>query len=99
MKIIKIYLDFPKSESSSLVGKELGLETYLKQVKNNIDYSVDKIILVFPNHKSMVSSSFIEGLFKNIEKEIGIVKTRELFEIQSKYQNIIKKFELEIFTD
>lgn len=66
-----IKLSFP-SDLTGLAGYRLGQQIFQDQVKDNISYN-DKITLVFPNNIKRIASSFIQGFFDDIIKNIGLL--------------------------
>jgi len=84
----RIQLKFADKSVSSIAGYEYGLLIYEEQVKSKIDFNADKIIIVFPEYKSVIASSFVEGFFDNIIKNIGLVGARNKIIIETPYQSI-----------
>ncbi|MBO5239148.1 MAG: hypothetical protein J6B50_10315 [Lachnospiraceae bacterium] len=65
----RIELKFDKSDTR-LAGFPYGKMIYDKQVKDNINYD-DKIMIVFPTQIEKIASSFVQGFFAEIVKNIG----------------------------
>ena len=62
---IKINLNF---DETNLTGEQYGFDTYVKQIKGKYN-CLQKVILFFPDNIKHISSSFIQGMFKEIEME------------------------------
>lgn len=82
----EIRLEFNKS-ITKLAGYDHGKDTYIKQIKNHIDYSTINI-LVFPENINQLASSFVEGLFEEIIEKIGLSNVEKIFQIKSDGGNI-----------
>lgn len=78
----RIILEFHKSDTR-LAGNPYGKEVFMAQVKNKIDYSQVNII-VFPNNIEKVASSFVQGFFEEIIRNIGYEKFDEVIKIEAK---------------
>lgn len=72
MKKNEVYLTFEDKTVPSLAGYDYGVAVFKEQVEKFIDYSADEIIICFPTDKSAVASSFVEGFFDEIKKNIGL---------------------------
>lgn len=55
-----------------LGGEQLGRMVYNEQVRNNIDFSDNKIVIVFPEHVQQLTSSFVQGFFYEIKNKLGL---------------------------
>lgn len=84
----RIELEFDDKSVSSIAGYKYGLSIYQEQVKSKIDFKADKIIIVFPEYKNVIASSFIEGFFDEIIKNIGLVGIRNKIVIETPHQSI-----------
>lgn len=84
----RIELIFEDTTVASLAGYDYGLSVYEEQVEPKVNYDADKIIIVFPECKKAIASSFVEGFFDHMIKNIGLVGIREKVEIVSDYQKI-----------
>lgn len=78
----RIILKFDKS-LTNLAGYDYGLEIYNEQIKGKIDVEKE-FLLEFPDQIRGVASSFVQGLFANIVKQIGLLATEERTQIISK---------------
>lgn len=87
----KVTLNFEDKTVPSLAGYEYGKKVFEDQVKEKIDYSADKIIIAFPNDKTAIASSFIEGFFDGIKEKIGLNAIKEKLIIESNSVKITKK--------
>ena len=74
-----INLEF-KKDITKLAGNPLGRKVYDEQVKDIIHFD-DKICIVFPKNIDRIASSFVQGFFKEIVDEIGIVGIFEKIEV------------------
>lgn len=83
---IKIILNFEKS-LMGLAGYQFGIKTYQEQVKNKIQFD-DEIVIVFPENIQRIASSFIQGFFEDVVKEIGISGIEERVSIISSKKNM-----------
>jgi len=66
-----IALQFDKSVTR-LAGNEFGKSIFEAQVKGRIDYS-QKTQIVFPEQIISIASSFVQGFFEEIVKNVGIL--------------------------
>lgn len=69
MIIIELKFD---STITSLAGNPYGRKVFLDQVKNKIDYS-EQCIIVFPAQIKRIASSFVQGFFKEIIENVGLL--------------------------
>lgn len=69
MKENVIKLEFDKT-IAGLAGNAYGYEEYKKQIEKRFDYE-KKNIIEFPEHIKKVAISFVQGMFKDILKEIN----------------------------
>lgn len=88
MNINKIELNFDDKSVPSLAGYDYGLSVYDNQVEPRIDYTADKIVFVFPEYKTSIASSFVEGFFDKLIKNIGLSGIRNKVTIESSNKNI-----------
>lgn len=95
-KTCLVKLSFEDKSVPSLAGYDFGETTFKNQVKNQIDYSADKITIEFPDDKSAIASSFIEGFFNEIKENIGLLQVRKKIQIKSKYPRVITKINEEL---
>lgn len=79
MKTLKLKFN---SDITKLAGNALGKKVYNEQVRNQIDFS-DDIIIVFPSGVDRIASSFIQGFFDEFIKNIGIEGVRTRVKIES----------------
>lgn len=68
--------------SQNLVGYELGQQTYLSQIKRQMDFE-NGITIKFPDDIQKVSSSFIHGLCHELLETIGIHRVEALIEFKT----------------
>ena len=54
-----------------LLGNPFGKEVFFNQVKTGINYQ-EKITIIFPEHVERLVSSFVQGFFEEIKRNIGI---------------------------
>jgi len=67
-----------------LAGFKYGMETYDSQVGNCVDFSCDQIIVIeFPEQIIRIASSFVQGFFEKIIKQIGLESIGSQVEIQT----------------
>lgn len=71
-----------KSDLCKLIGNPFGRQTYDEQAKGKIDLS-NSTCIVLPDRIKRVGSSFIQGFFHDIVKQIGISGVEEKFEFES----------------
>lgn len=76
-----IKLSFEKS-LSNLAGYEFGVSVYEKQAKGKLDLSKN-FTIEFPPEINGVASSFVQGFFEEIVKQIGLSATEERTKIVS----------------
>lgn len=76
-----IKLEF-KKDLTKLAGNPFGQETYDRQVKEVINFD-NEITFIFPERIDGMGSSFVQGFFSEIVKNIGISGVRERIFIQS----------------
>lgn len=89
----KIDLVFDK-KLTNLAGYDFGVRIYKEQIKGKIEL-YEKFELVFPEQIRMVASSFVQGLFEDIVKQIGLKATEENLYIENEkiYRSIINKLQ------
>ncbi len=85
----KVVLKF-KEDIIALAGFEYGEQTFECQIKGKIDYDKD-FYIEFPDNIRIVASSFVQGLFFNIVKEIGFTATEERVRIISQSERLSKR--------
>lgn len=76
-----------------LVGVDFGRDTYQSQVKAVIDLS-GTVTFVLPPEIDRVSSSFVQGFFEEIVREVGIDGVREQVALKASIDGL-KEFVLE----
>lgn len=77
-----IKLNFDKS-MTRLAGNPFGQSVYNEQIENKIDFTKLNII-VFPDTIEKVASSFTQGLFTKVIKEVGFEKVDNVVRIKAK---------------
>lgn len=77
----RIELKFDKA-TTKLAGNPYGRSVFHDQLRDKIDYS-KKNIIIFPNNIERVASSFTQGLFSEIIKEIGYDKLNQIIKIEA----------------
>lgn len=88
----EVDLKFEKT-ITKLAGNQFGRVTYENQVK---DYNyVDKLKIIFPKEIDNIASSFIQGFFSNLVKNIGITGIEKQVEIISDTIPGIKNYIIE----
>lgn len=75
-------LTFPDKTLTKLTGNKYGRSIFCSQIKESISYT-EKIIFIFPDYIDNIGSSFIQGFFDEIVKNIGISGVEKLVEIKS----------------
>lgn len=76
-----IYLSFG-DEITRLAGYPYGKSIYQNQVKGNIKFD-QKSCIVFPPQIVSVASSFVQGFFKEIVSEVGILGVGDRVEVMT----------------
>jgi len=76
-----------KKDMTKLAGNSLGKSTFEEQVRNVIDYN-DDIKIVIPQQIDRIASSFIQGFFDEIVKNIGITGVEKKVHVDSSIQNL-----------
>lgn len=89
----KVNLKFDK-KLTNLAGYDFGVKVFEEQAKNKLEFN-EKFELVFPDEIRMIASSFVQGFFAGIVKQIGLKATEENLVISNeKLRNsIIKKLQ------
>ncbi|MGX9806136.1 STAS-like domain-containing protein [Exiguobacterium acetylicum] len=72
---------------TKLAGNPLGKRIFQEQIKSEINYSED-IVIIIPDRIDSIASSFIQGFFEEIVKNIGIAGIEEKITIQSSIPNL-----------
>ena len=80
MQIFDLKFDW---EERTLTTFEYGEKVYNEQVKNIINLDNNPIVFVFPKNILKVSSSFVQGFFKDVIDKIGYVGFEERIIISS----------------
>lgn len=88
MKEIK--LNFPNT-SSGLAGFEYGKREYEKQVAKEYNNFEEELVLIFPNHIKRVASSFVQGFFSELVKDIGYKSIDQQVHIQTENDSLAKQ--------
>lgn len=78
-------LDFDKM-ITKLAGNQLGKQVFQHQLKGKIDYESD-ITITLPDRIDTIASSFIQGFFEDIVKNIGISGIEDRVTINSSIPN------------
>ena len=84
-----IELKFDKT-ISGLAGNDYGYEEYKKQIKDKFNYD-KKNIIIFPEQIKKVAISFVQGMFKDILKEIDKNEIEEYVFIKSSSDQLTKR--------
>ncbi len=84
-----IELEFDKT-ISGLAGNDYGYEEYKKQIKDKFNYD-KKNIIIFPEQIKKVAISFVQGMFKDILKEIDKNEIEEYVIIKSSSDQLTKR--------
>lgn len=89
----KVNLNFDK-KLTNLAGYDFGVKIYEEQVNNKLNLN-EKFEIVFPDEIRMIASSFVQGFFADIVKQIGLKATEENLVVSNeKLRNsIIKKLQ------
>ena len=89
-----ICLHAPEKDTC-LSGTKRGHEMFERQVENVINYDLDgRIMFLFPEQVKKISSSFLQGFFWEVQREIGLRGIEDKVEIRSSAGNL-KKLVLE----
>lgn len=90
-----VTLEFPGS-ITYLAGYKYGQDVYAEQILNRVDLN-EQFRLVFPENIKGVAASFVQGLFANIVKQIGLKNTEDRLCVTSSqddlYSSIIKRLQ------
>lgn len=89
----RIELVFDK-QLTKLVGNTFGREIYDEQVKGRIDLS-QRVCIALPSVINRVASSFVQGFFDDIVRQIGVSGVEEKFEFEAASIPNFKQFVLE----
>ncbi len=84
----RIELTFDKT-LTNLAGYDYGKEIYEQQVKGKLNLS-QQFELVFPTQIKGVASSFVQGFFEGIVKEIGLLQSEKRTHIVSEREGFSK---------
>lgn len=76
-----VTLEFEKT-ITRVAGFDYGQECYRNQILGKLDYT-QPFTLIIPSHIQRIASSFVQGFFADIKKEIGISGIRENMTISS----------------
>ena len=90
-KNIKIKVN---SNLVGLCGKERGQFIFEQQIRQEIREVIEKeksFTIIFPEHIKMISSSFVDGLFEELLKEIGLGDLEKRLSIESSIPNLKEK--------
>ena len=90
-----IKLSFKKMDTR-IGGFPLGEATFNEQVKNYIDYN-KKNIIVFPDQIIKVASSFTQGFFSQIVKDIGYEGIDKLIIIKASSNELEEDIKADLF--
>lgn len=91
MNKIELVLD---KQLTKLVGNTFGREVYDAQVKGKIDLS-KRVCIVLPSAINRVASSFVQGFFDDIVRQIGVGGVEEKFDFEAASILDFKQFVLE----
>lgn len=80
METIKIYLSFNKT-MYGLAGYDYGRDVFRDQILPQIDYS-KHIEIIFPDTIESVASSFIQGMFEEIVRNVGYSGVQDKFDFK-----------------
>lgn len=84
-----IELKFDKT-ISGLAGNDYGYEEYKKQIKDKFNHD-KKNIIIFPEQIKKVAISFVQGMFKDILKEIDKNEIEKYVIIKSSSDQLTKR--------
>lgn len=89
----KIELVFDK-KLSNLAGYDFGVKIYEEQVKGKLNLG-ERFELVFPTQIRMIASSFVQGFFADIVRQIGLKATEENLSVSNEklQDSILKKLQ------
>lgn len=83
----KIKLEFDKA-ITSLAGYPYGKSVYDEQCKDKINFDDKEIIIEFPDNIERIASSFTQGFFNEILKNIGLSGIEQKVKIVSKNRGL-----------
>ena len=86
---MNIALKFPKTVTA-LVGFEYGEKIYKEQVKDEIQWT-DDIVIVFPDEVKSVAISFVQGFYNGIVQQIGLQGAIEKIVIKACTPELVNK--------
>lgn len=89
IKEINLKLD---TKFTHIAGNDFGYKIYLEQVEKFFDGET-KLLILFPKYIEGVSISFVQGLIKDMVKEIGKEKLLSLIELKSDNPSLNKRLE------
>lgn len=89
-----IKLDFEKS-TTRLAGNPYGKQVYQQQVKDKINFE-QKNTIIFPKNIEKVASSFVQGFFEEIIKEVGYARVKDVIDISSTHSNLVTSIYLDL---
>jgi hypothetical protein len=92
----RIELIFNKA-TTRLAGNPYGKDVYDKQVKNKIDFSRVNVIS-FPENIEKVASSFVQGFFSEIIKEVGYIGFQNIIILDIKNESLKKEIMRDLFS-
>lgn len=91
----KIELKFNKADTR-LAGFPYGRKIFDEQVENKINYN-DKITIIFPDQIEKIASSFVQGFFAEIVKNIGYSGIERQVEISARTPELISNIKKNIY--
>lgn len=72
---------------TKLAGNPLGREIYNTQVKGKVDFTKN-IIIEFPDRIDTIASSFIQGFFEDMLKNLGVMGIEKKVEVKSNIRDL-----------
>lgn len=84
----RIELEFHRADTR-LAGNPYGKEVFIAQVREKIDYTMLNTI-VFPENIEKVASSFVQGFFEEIIKNVGYEKFDNVIQIEARNEVLVE---------
>lgn len=82
------------SKLVGLCGKENGRFIFEQQIRHQLFDDIEKensFIIIFPEHVKMISSSFVDGMFEELLKDIGLGDLEKRLSVESSIPNLKEK--------
>ena len=89
MKTIKLILD---NSRSTVSGNPYGQDVYRDQVSSSFKEE-KQIVVIIPEHITIVGMSFFQGFIHDIAEEYGISNVKKHLTIKSPHKRVMNRFE------